>query len=115
MTTEAAWFNASHQRGNVLVISQPGAVWVDNRVPTAFSQPFTVQSLIFKDYIQTQIEISRQTEYNKWRLGVSIGLGIGVPFLMFITTVGVLAISGMQARKQLDNEVEIFPNEPSIY
>ncbi|KAI0541588.1 hypothetical protein GGR58DRAFT_529269 [Xylaria digitata] len=111
MTPESAWFNASHYRGNILIISQPVAVGMGNDFPVALSQQFTVQSGIIKDYIQTQIDISRQTEYNQWRLGVSIGLGIGIPFLVVFTTWVVLKAAKRHARKQGDKGVDVVPEE----
>ncbi|KAF2973452.1 hypothetical protein GQX73_g78 [Xylaria multiplex] len=111
MAPESAWFNASHSRGNILIISQPAVVGMGNDFPVALSQQFTVQSGIIKDYIQTQIDISRQTEYNKWRLGVSIGLGIGIPFLVVFVTCVVLEAAKKQARKQGDKNVEVVHEE----
>ncbi|TGJ80063.1 hypothetical protein E0Z10_g8697 [Xylaria hypoxylon] len=111
MTPESAWFNASQHSGNILIISQPAAVGMGKDFPVALSQPFTVQSGIIKDYIQTQIDISRQTEYNRWRLGVSIGLGIGIPFLVVIITFVVLLAVKLQARNQGDKDVEVVHND----
>ncbi|KAI8944143.1 hypothetical protein F4801DRAFT_595172 [Xylaria longipes] len=115
VSPEIAWFNASQYSDNVLIISQPEAVGTGNDFPVALSQQFTVQSDVIEDYIQTQIEISRQTEYNMWRLGVSIGLGIGIPFLVCITTLAVLVIAKMRSEKQLDEGVETAHNEAEIY
>ncbi|GAW10856.1 hypothetical protein ANO14919_001910 [Xylariales sp. No.14919] len=112
MTPESAWFNASQRSGNILIISQPAAVLGRGKgFPTAFSRPFTVQPGIVKDYIQTQIELSRQTERNKWGLGVSIGLGIGIPFVVVITTSVVLIAVKMHARRQGDKDVNVVPSE----
>ncbi|KAI0459611.1 hypothetical protein F5B21DRAFT_499291 [Xylaria acuta] len=115
MSPEIAWFNASQYSGNILIISQPEAVELGNHVPVVLSQQFTVQSDVIEDYLQTQIEIGRQTEYNKWKLGVSIGLGIGIPFLVCTTTLGVLAIVKMRSKKQSDEGVEVIHDEAAIY
>ncbi|KAI0442327.1 hypothetical protein F4803DRAFT_551202 [Xylaria telfairii] len=115
MSPELAWFNASHYSGNVLILSQPMAVRTGDDFPVALSQQFTVQSDVIDDYIQTQIEISRQTEYNKWKMAVGIGLGIGIPFLVCITTLGVSAAVKMRSGKQSDENVEVVHEEAAIY
>ncbi|KAJ2989295.1 hypothetical protein NUW58_g3541 [Xylaria curta] len=103
MTREEAWYNASQYRGNVLIISQPEAVGMGDNFPLALSQQFTVQSDVVEDYIQTQIDISRQTEYNKWRLGVSIGLGIGLPSLVVAAALTAQAL----AQRRADGDVGV--------
>ncbi|KAI0469624.1 hypothetical protein F4859DRAFT_516116 [Xylaria cf. heliscus] len=115
MSPEIAWFNASQYSGNILIVSQPEVVGTGNNFPMALSQQFTVQSDVIRDYIQTQIEISRQTECNKWRLGVSIGLGIGIPFLVCTTTLGVLGIVKMRSKSQSDEVVDVAHDEAAIY
>ncbi|KAI1147104.1 hypothetical protein F4825DRAFT_465980 [Nemania diffusa] len=115
MTPEMAWFNASQYSGNLLIISQPGAVHNGENFPMTTSQLFTVQLPIVKDYIQTQIDITRKTEYNKWRLGLGIGLGIGIPFLTVVITLIVLAISRMQSGRQMNEDVEIVTSGNLLY
>lgn len=108
MTSEDAWFSASQYSKNVLIASQPDGVDMgNNTLPMAISQQFTVQPSIIRDYIQAQIELSRQIEHNKWRLGISIGLGIGIPFLVVTTTLGVLAMSKIQKGTRMDEGVDV--------
>ncbi|KAI0097367.1 hypothetical protein GGR51DRAFT_578172 [Nemania sp. FL0031] len=115
MTQENAWFNASQYTGNMLIISQPGAVHAGKEFPMTTSQPFTVQPVIIKDYIQTQIEIARKTESNKWKLGMGIGLGIGIPFLIVATTIGTLVMSRMQKGKQMNENTDEAPRGDMLY
>ncbi|KAI1124431.1 hypothetical protein F5Y10DRAFT_280194 [Nemania abortiva] len=115
MTRENAWFNASQYTKNMLILSQPGAVLAGKDFPMTTSQPFTVQPIIIKDYIQTQIDITRKTEYNKWKLGLGIGLGIGIPFLVIATTLGVLALSKMQRGKRAGEGVDVVPTVNQLY
>ncbi|KAI0398922.1 hypothetical protein F4802DRAFT_591597 [Xylaria palmicola] len=111
LTREMAWFNASQYNGSMLIISQPEAVGMGENFPIALSQHFTVQPDIVGDYIKTQIGISRQTEFNKWRLGVSIGLGIGIPFLAVATTLGVLGVMKMKAMNQMGEDTNTVRGE----
>lgn len=111
MTLESAWLNASHFSGNMLRFSQPEAVGVGDGLPITLTQLFNVQPKIVENYTQAQIDISRQTEYNKWRLGVSIGLGIGIPFLIVATTIGVLALAKMQAQMRSDEHINMISHD----
>lgn len=108
---ESAWFNASHFSENMLIVSQPEAVGLGDEFPKTLTQPFNVQPKIVENYIQAQVDISRQTEYNKWRLGVSIGLGMGIPFLIVAATIGVLALAKRQSRRRSDGHVNMTSHD----
>ncbi|KAI0204777.1 hypothetical protein F4808DRAFT_456522 [Astrocystis sublimbata] len=116
MLPAAAWFNASQQSANMFIISQPGAAEMGSSFPLALSQHFTVLPRVVKDYVDTQTAISRQIEYNKWKMGVSIGLGIGIPVLVIATTLGILAAAKRQSKDQVDEGVvETAHNEGAIF
>ncbi|KAI1177939.1 hypothetical protein F4777DRAFT_576492 [Nemania sp. FL0916] len=98
-TSENAWFYASQNTENVLILSQPEAAGIEDKFSEITSQRFTVQPEFTRNYIEAQIHTARQTEYNKWRSGVSIGLGIGIPFLVIATGFVVMALSKRQRNK----------------
>ncbi|KAI3318237.1 hypothetical protein HD806DRAFT_526401 [Xylariaceae sp. AK1471] len=105
MTSESAWFRASHNPTNELVFSQPEAGDSRGNYPQAFSQQFTVQPVFVETYLQTQAEISRNTEYNKWKLAVGIGVGLGVPLLLAVTAFGVFKVVKEKSRKQMNKDI----------
>ncbi|KAK7956557.1 uncharacterized protein PG986_005779 [Apiospora aurea] len=71
--------------GNIITIDQPETAKPGERLAYDMSSQFIVASYWTKDFLDAQNRIGHEDEYNKWRLGVGIGVGLGSPILMAVT------------------------------
>ncbi|KAK8008105.1 hypothetical protein PG991_010656 [Apiospora marii] len=92
-TTARAAYNIYNSMGNIITVDQPDLAKPGKRLDYDMSSQFIVASYWTKDFLDAQNLIGHEDEYNKWKLGVGISVGLGIPILMASTAVATLVVA----------------------
>lgn len=87
---------------NTITVDQPDRAEPGKRQDYDMSSQFIVASYWTKDFLDAQNRIGHEDEYNKWRLGVGIGVGLGAPILMAGTPMATLVAAKKTGWKRGD-------------
>lgn len=102
LSVAEAEYHAKKDVGNVISISQPDLKEEDEpdfplNQPYDSTDQFIVGSSWTERFLETENSVGHSDEYNKWKLGVGIGAGLGIPILM----VGTALVTWMILRKRM--------------
>ncbi|KAI1245017.1 hypothetical protein MGN70_011905 [Eutypa lata] len=102
LSVAEAEYHAKKDVGNVISISQPDLKEEDEpdfplNQPYDSTDQFIVGSSWTERFLETENSVGHSDEYNKWKLGVGIGTGLGIPILM----VGTALVTWMILRKRM--------------
>ncbi|KAK7915210.1 hypothetical protein PG985_012913 [Apiospora marii] len=81
-TTARAAYNIYNSMGNIITVDQPDLAKPGKRLDYDMSSQFIVASYWTEKFLDAQNRIGHEEEYNKWKLGVGIAVGLGAPILM---------------------------------
>ncbi|KAK8071746.1 hypothetical protein PG996_005094 [Apiospora saccharicola] len=81
-TTAGAAYNIFNSMTNTIHIEQPDPANSSEIINQSMSNQFIVASYWTKKFLDAQNRIGHEEEYDKWKLGVGIAVGLGVPILM---------------------------------
>lgn len=85
-----------------------GNYGVRDDVPYIWSDSFIVASSYAGKFLGAQNTHGHREEHKKWRLGVGIGVGLSVPFLMAATAWATWAV----AKRRLGGKAATAPTFP---
>ncbi|KAK8123148.1 hypothetical protein PG984_011818 [Apiospora sp. TS-2023a] len=100
-TTAGASYDVFNSMLNSITIYQPQSAETDGERVDMSSQ-FIVASYWTKRFLDAQNRIGHEEEYNKWKLGVGIAVGLGVPILVAGTAWATLAVAKKKGWKRGD-------------